>query len=238
MRIHTRRLPRIRLRQRQRSFSAVFSILLLLGMFLALVLLIDRQLRPAVQEFAYTRAVALATTTVHDAVCEALEQSNVGYPDLVHLMTDEHGAVTALTTNSVEINRLRAHVIAGVVRKLDQLKNTQLYIPFGAVTGIDLFAGVGPMIRISVVPLGTAQAKFCGEFSSSGINQTIHRIYLELDAMVTILLPGQNIPAQISAQFDVAQTVIVGAVPDSYTRVEDATGGKITDEIFNFADPG
>ncbi len=93
------------------------------------------------------------------------------------------------------------------------------------------------MIRFTVVPLGSAQADFGSSFASVGINQTIHKISLNVRAEVSILLSGESIGAQIETQVDVAETVIVGRVPDSYTTVEDTTGGKMTDDIFNFADP-
>ena len=237
MKIHTRRLPRIRLTRyrRSRSFGIVLFSLCLIALPLLLTLFIDAQIKPVVRRYAYARAVSLATGTVNTAVCETLEESCVQYQDLIHLWTDETSTVTALTANSVEINKIKGKILSNVVKRLEQLENTRLYIPFGAVSGIDMLSGVGPMIRFTVVPLGTAQADFGSTFSSAGINQTLHKISLTVYAEVSILLPGDSINAQIETQVDVAETIIVGNVPQSYTTVEDATGGKITDEIFNFA---
>lgn len=237
MKIHARRLPRIRLSRFGigRRLGAVVFALMLVCLPLSVAVLIDAQIKPVVRRYAYSRAVSLATSTVNGAVCETLEQSGVKYQDLVHLMTNESGAVTALTANSVEINKLKAKILTNVVNRLEQLENTRLSIPFGTVSGVDILSGVGPMIRFTVVPLSSAQAEFASSFSAAGINQTIHKISMTVYADISILLPGDSVNARIETQVDVAETVIVGTVPDSYTKVEDVTGGELTDEIYNFS---
>ena len=102
--------------------------------------------------------------------------------------------------------------------------------------GIDLLSGIGPIIHIEVVPLGQATAAFGSEFTSAGINQTRHSITMQVSATVTIILPRESIETEVTTHVDVAETVIVGVVPDSYTNVEDATGGDMTEKIFNYVE--
>ena len=236
MRIHTRRLPRLRIRRNGRGHPIGLYLLIILILILLSVVLIDAQVGPIVREYAYNRAVYLATSTVNDAVNEVITDSGISYQDLIHLMTDDSGAISALVSNSVAINNLKTTIITNVLDRLERLENTRLRIPLGSITGFDILSGAGPVMNLSVVPLGSASASFGSSFQAAGINQTLHKIYLSVMAQVTIILPGKSIDAQIEVQVDVAETIIVGTVPDSYTNVEDATGGEITDEIFTFAD--
>ncbi len=120
MKIRSRPLPRIRLRRagQYRGFYAVVFVLILISFPLLITLWIDAQIKPVVRDYAYTRAVSLATSTVNAAVCETLEENSVVYQDLVHLWIDEHGGVTALSANSVEINKLKAKILTNVVHRL------------------------------------------------------------------------------------------------------------------------
>lgn len=238
MRIHTHRLPRLRIRRSGRSRPIGIYLFIIVILILLSVLFIDAQISPIVREYAYNRAVYLATSTLNDAINEVITESGISYQDLVYLMTDDTGAVSALVSNSVTINNLKTTIIANVLDRLEQLENTRLRIPLGSITGFDILSGAGPVMHLSVVPLGSASASFGSSFRAAGINQTLHKIYLNVAAQVTIILPGKSIDANIDVQVDVAETIIVGSVPDSYTNVEDASGGEITDEIFNFADLG
>lgn len=67
--------------------------------------------------------------------------------------------------------------------------------------------------------VGSAHAVFQSQFSDAGINQTRHQILLEVTVSVDILLPGGDLPAEISAQVPVAETIIVGSVPDTYVEL-------------------
>ena len=64
--------------------------------------------------------------------------------------------------------------------------------------------------------VGSSNASFENEFTEAGINQTKHRIILNVDVSVSILLPGFSTYTKVSNRFTVAETIIVGTVPDSY----------------------
>ena len=234
--IHTRRLPRLRIRVRNRGKLAILRAFLLLLAVFALLLFLDGKLRPVIRDYACSRAVYLATSTINDAVNEEISNSGVVYSDLIYLEKDQTGRVTALHTNIVKINRLKARVTDYVIRRLNELDTSPLDIPLGTISGVDLLSGMGPVIRIKVVPLGQASASFGSEFTAAGINQTRHSITMQVSATVTIMLPRESIETTVTTHVDVAETIIVGIVPESYTNVEDASGGEITDKIFNFAD--
>lgn len=236
--VRSRRFPRLNIRYRGRGRSHLLRLIFLPGAVLAVLILLDLKLRPVIRDYSYSRAVYLATSTINDAVNEEISNSGVEYSDLIRLEKDGMGRVTALHTDIVKINRLKARVTDYVIDRLNTMDVSSLSIPLGTITGVDLFSGMGPVIRIKVVPLGQASASFGSEFTAAGINQTRHSITMQVSASVTVILPQESIETTVTTHVDVAETIIVGVVPESYTNVEDATGGEITDKIFNYADVG
>lgn len=215
-----------------RGAGALLFLLLLL--FLLGFLAITVKLRPVIREYAESRAVNLASSGIHDAVEAVLSKGEIGYRDLIDLEKDAEGHVTALHTNIVAVNRLKAEIASAVIADLSSIDTAALAIPLGTISGIDFLSGMGPRLHVELAPLGEASAAFGSRFTSAGINQTRHSIVMEVTAAVTILLPGEQIEAEVRSTIDVAETVIVGVVPDSYTNVEDPDGSK-TDLIFDFA---
>ncbi len=234
--IRSRRLPRLVFRVRNRRRLYLFRFLAMVVVILVVLLALDIRLRPIIRDYSYSRAVYLATSTINDAVNEEISNSGVEYNDLIYLEKDDTGRVTALHTNIVKINKLKASVTNYVIDKLNELDTSPLSIPLGTISGIDMLSGMGPIIQIKVVPLGQATAAFGSEFTSAGINQTRHSITMQVSATVTIMLPRESIETEVTTHVDVAETVIVGVVPDSYTNVDDSPDGEMTEKIFNFVE--
>ena len=174
----------------------------LIGLLLALALIghLEFQLRPVLDA----------------AVAEEIGARGVRYSDLVTIERNEAGDITALTSDMAAMNELRSGIFAAVLVAIDQLDPDGLSIPVGNLTGISLFSGRGFDLPVEVAAVGSAHGDFQSQFTSAGINQTRHRIVLEVTVSVEILLPGETIQTQVSAQVPVAETVIVGQVPDTY----------------------
>ena len=94
---------------------------------------------------------------------------------------------------------------------------------YGSFTGMKLLAGIGPKIKITISSIGNVKTDLKSEFSSKGINQTLHRVYLQVDCEVNILTPFNNISKRITNQILIAENVIVGNIPDTYYNLEGLT---------------
>ena len=114
-------------------------------------------------------------------------------------------------------NRLQTDILDIILTRLAEVSDTELSIPLGTLTGSALLAGRGPRINVRMESVGSSSAHFENAFASAGINQTKHQIMLNVDVSVSILLPGFTTATKVSNAFTVAETVIVGAVPDTYT---------------------
>ena len=152
-----------------------------------------------------------------DAVRDAIDSGQVDYNVLIHLEKDETGRVAALESNMAAFNRLRSQIADEILRRLSEVSTSELSIPVGTLTGSTLLAGRGPCIRVRMQAVGSTDASLRNAFSAAGINQTRHQILLSVDVYTSILLPGFTASTKVSNEIAVAETVIVGSVPETYT---------------------
>ena len=184
---------------------------------LTLVIMAAMQMRPLLASLATTNVSNAVTRIVSQAVYEAIENGELQYDGLVSFEKDANGQITAVRSNMAAFNHLQSEILDTILTRIDQVSARELSIPVGTLTGSSLLAGRGPRISVRMESVGSSEANFHNEFVSAGINQTKHQIILTVDVYVSILLPGFSTATKVSNSFIVAETVIVGAVPDTYT---------------------
>ena len=184
---------------------------------LALTLMATARMRPLLESLATTRVSNTVNRIISEAVNEAIQNGDISYERLISLEKDNEGKITAVHSNMAAFNRLQSQILDIILAKIDQVSARELSIPIGTLTGSALLAGRGPRIRVRMESVGSSTARFNNQFESAGINQTKHQIILEVEVSVAILLPGFTTATKVSTAVTVAETVIVGAVPDTYT---------------------
>lgn len=222
------RLRYLRFTGRQRVLiwlTVIFTLLL------ALTVAVVLHMKPVVVDLATARTSNAVNRIVVAAVNDAVDSGRINYEQLVDFDKDADGHVTALRSNMAAFNRLQASIADDILQRMAEVSSTDLAIPIGTLTGSPLLAGRGPCLRVRMQSVGTATARFDNQFSSAGINQTRHRIILDVDVHVSILLPGLTTYTKVSNEISVAETVIVGGVPETYTYFS-----TTPDEIENYAD--
>ena len=222
------RLRYLRLTGRQR---VLFWLTVIFALLLALTVAVVLHMKPVVVDLATARTSNAVNRIVVAAVNDAVDSGRIDYEQLVDFDKDADGHVTALRSNMAAFNRLQASIADDILQRMAEVSSTDLAIPIGTLTGSPLLAGRGPCLRVRMQSVGTATARFDNQFSSAGINQTRHRIILNVDVHVSILLPGLTTYTKVSNEISVAETVIVGGVPDTYTYFS-----TTPDEIENYAD--
>lgn len=198
--------------RRRRFFRRLLLALLLM---ILLFLLADRNFRPLVFSLAEARSAAMASQVLSGALAEALEDG-VGYDDLMNVRMDEKGQVALLSANTMRMNQLAEKAGAAALRRLNNMSSERVTVPLGAVLGVTLFAGSGPGIPVSIVPIGSISTDFATEFEACGINQTRHKVFLQVTASIRIVIPTGAKTTQVSANMLVAESIIVGAVPEGF----------------------
>ena len=209
--------------KRRRFFRRALLLLLLL---LALFLLIDRNFRPLVFSLAEARSAAMASQVLSGALAEAIEDG-VTYEDLMNVKMDQNGQVALLSANTMAMNRLATRAGDAALRRLNNMSSERVTVPLGAVLGTTLFSGSGPGVPVSIVPIGSIFTDFATEFEACGINQTRHKVYLQVTANIRIVIPTGAKTTQVSANMLVAESIIVGRVPEGFV------GYDLTEEELN-----
>ena len=189
---------------------------------IALAVTAMTQLRPILTSLATARVSNAVTRVVNTSVNETLYDAGVDYDRLISLEKDNEGHITAVKSNMAEFNRLQSAVLADVLQRLSEVSTRELAIPLGSLTGSPLLAGRGPLLHIKMQSVG----------SSAGINQTRHEIRLVVDVYVSVLLPGFSTVTKVTNRCAVAETVIVGSVPDTYTYFDTREDMSSTAEDF------
>jgi len=213
------RLPRFYLPPR-RALGAVrfrltwrgFALLLAFALPLAgMCAVLERRAAPQVRALAETAALQQATAAVTAAVEEVLARRGVPYERLER--STEEGGVRSMQTNALEVNLLRAEMTEAV-EKAVTLRCGRLRLPLGALLGSSLFAGAGPKISVPLAMTGHALSDIRSELSSGGLNQTMHRVLMDLHVSVSVILPGGAQESALDLMVCLAETVIVGEVPN------------------------
>ena len=191
---------------------------------IALAVTAMTQLRPILTSLATARVSNAVTRVVNTSVNETLYDAGVDYDRLISLEKDNEGHITAVKSNMAEFNRLQSAVLADVLQRLSEVSTRELAIPLGSLTG--------PLLHIKMQSVGSSSAHFENAFASAGINQTRHEIRLVVDVYVSVLLPGFSTVTKVTNRCAVAETVIVGSVPDTYTYFDTREDMSSTAEDF------
>lgn len=192
--------------------------LLLTALLLAAAVFAMLQLRPLLESLATTRVSNTVNRIISEAVDEAIQSGEIRYDQLISFEKDNEGRITAVKSNMPEFNRLQSYILREVLDRIDHVSSRDLSIPLGSLTGSALLAGRGPRITVRMESVGASTARLENEFVSAGINQTKHQVRLNIDVAVSILLPGFSTATKVSNSVVVAETVIVGSVPETYTN--------------------
>ena len=200
-------------------------LLLAISGLLAFALYAGAQMRPLLGSLATTRVSNAVNRIVYQAVNEAIDSGQIAYEQLVSYEKDNEGRITMVRSNMAAFNRLQSQILDLILGRIDQVSARELSIPVGSLTGSPLLAGRGPRISVRMESVGSSSARFENQFESAGINQTRHRLWLELSVPVTVLLPGGGEELTVDSRLCVAETVIVGQVPQTWFQ----TGGLPAD---------
>lgn len=214
-------------KKRRLGLKLIALALIIIG----ILVLIDLRVRPIIEKTTSYQSKILATRIINDAVYGELENEDLGYDELVTVFYNDSGVISSIESNMVNINRLKAKLTKKVNDELEHLDAHNLSISLGTISGFSSFYNQGPLIPVTVRPEGYVETSLISVFESAGINQTLHRILIEINVDVSAIIPGYTASAEVKTQFVAAETVIVGNVPEGYTHV--ISGGEDLMGIIN-----
>ncbi len=186
-------------------------------------------IQPIMKKQCINMAKSIATKISNNEATKVME--NYSYNDMLNVTLDENGSIKMVETNTVIINEIISKIPLGIQNELEKNENNTFSIKLGSFLGSNLFAGRGPNVNIKMQISGNLDTQLKSEFINSGINQTLHRIYLEVTCNVTILTPVETIEDKIVNQILLAEGIIIGEVPNSYYNLEGLSTDNAVDII-------
>lgn len=204
------------LRHGKRREESRFLLPLALGLLLAFLLIrwFDSSLRPQLITIAEAQLKNHLIQAANRSVTQSLAEESISYSDMVTLQTAQ--GVSTLVTDTASLNRLRSVVLDDVIGQLETLDSHSLSVPLGALTGIDLLSAIGPKLPVKIVSVASADGLYRNDFIDAGINQTLHRIMLDISVDAGLLLPGGVVRLTVTAPICVSETIIIGQVPQTF----------------------
>ena len=193
----------------------------ILAMFLAGVGLFRSRYLLTICSLAQTELTNATSDLINNAIDDQIDQGDIHYDRIVYFEKDLNGRITALKTNMIEVNRLKTAILNRINDKILAMDTAYLGIPLGNLFFPELLSDRGPQIPVHILSIRNSDAEFGSNFLEAGINQTLHQLTLTVLVDVTILVMGKNLSFTVSTEVVVAQTIIVGQVPDTLLQ----TGG-------------
>lgn len=210
---------------------AVLCGILLLGSYL-----LNSQLQPILSELAIAKVSIITLQAINQSVDEGITGGEINYDSIIYFEKDLNGGITALKTNMAEVSKLKTNLLTRIIDKISGTATSELSIPLGNLFGSNIFAGRGPGIPFKILSVGTANVNFENVFTTAGINQTRHQIMMNIEINLSVLLPRGTVNTVVNNQVCIAETVIVGTVPDNYTYFSDVPNSEqAAENYFKYA---
>jgi len=182
---------------------------------LLILLILEWRLKPALARTAAIQAQWVATEAIQKAVLEKVSEG-IKYQDLIQPTADGTQQVVFMQADVARLSRLQAEAQLAIQERLAELKSRTYTLPLGQILGLKVLAAYGPRIPLSFIPAGTVNITVGDTFEAAGINQTRHRIYLQVESQVQVVAPMLAEKVKVESQIPVAEAIIVGPVPQAY----------------------
>lgn len=198
-------------------YTVFFISIILLALFLA----VRGKYRNLIRDLAQTQVKNSTSDLTNDAISKQIAAGNIQYDRIVYFEKDLDGRITALKTNISEVNRLKTDILNIINDEILALDTSDIGIPLGSLILPEFLSGKGPAIPVHILSIRNSDASFFSNFHQAGINQTLHQLAMEVSVDVSVLVLGETSSFTTTSEVVVAETVIVGDVPNTYLQ----TGG-------------
>lgn len=205
---------------------------------LCALLIFNIQLYPGIAILAESAAVNRAEEIIATAFSAALVAGGEAYDGLVTVGYRADGVVASLSCHMQKLNAARNGLLLAVLDALRTEEGITVGLPLGNLFGGELFSGRGPVVQVRILLAQGAHAYMESEFRSAGINQTLHRVLFTVSITLTVLVPTRSIQTTVTQSYCVAETVIVGEVPDAFTQISRLTDDVTEEDIDDVNDFG
>ena len=207
----------------QKLLRAIIALLLVV---LVVFCIIRYKYDNVIRQLAEVQIRNSTSDLTNDAIAKQIANGNIAYDRIVYFEKDLDGRITALKTNIGEVNRLKTDILKIINDEILALDSSDLGIPLGSLFLPEFISGKGPEIPVHIIAIRNSDATFVSHFSEAGINQTLHQVTMVVSVDVAVLVLGKTDTFTMTSEVVVAETVIVGAVPDTFLQSGGNYGSK------------
>lgn len=206
---------------RWRVRRLLWYLLVIVIAVLVLFFMLRSKYRLIIEDLAQTQVKNTTSDLTNDAIARQIASDDIQYDRIVFFEKDLDGRITALKTNMSEVNRLKTDILDIINDEILSLDHSDIGIPLGSLFFPEILSGKGPAIPVNILSIRNSDANFVSHFSQAGINQTLHRLNMEVSIDVAVLVLGQTSSFTMTSEVVVAETIIIGDVPQTFLQ----TGG-------------
>jgi sporulation protein YunB len=193
-----------------------------MAVLIALLVLFRIRYNHVIKDLAKTQVTNSTSDLINDAVATHIVTGEIAYDRIVYFEKDLNGKITALKTNIGEVNKLKTDTLNTINDEILAIDSVELGIPIGSLVLPELLSGKGPLIPVKILSIRNSDATFDSSFTHAGINQTLHQLHMSVLVDVSVLVLGETINFTVTSDVVIAETIIVGDVPDTFFQ----TGGN------------
>lgn len=207
---------------RKRKFKKKFLIIVfvLLLILVAGLFFFETRAKPVIIEVAVAQSENIASEIIENAIVSVLYENDITYSTLVDIEKDDGGRVTTVKADTIKMNMLKSEIGAEISKDILDTDSREISIPLGTILGVSALSGKGPKFKTTVTLASNVTSTINNTFVSAGINQTMHEIYVNVNTTIYVIMPKNSATAEVNSNYCIAQTVIVGTVPETFAEFQ------------------
>ncbi|WP_077861479.1 sporulation protein YunB [Clostridium sp. BL-8] len=209
-------------RKGHKYISFIVVIIFIIVVFNVTIVFFDERVMPSVIEIATMMAKSQTLNIINEKSVEILSQ-DFKYDEMVKIQKNSEGNIILVQADTVKLNYIAAKLATECNTALSNMENSSVKVPLGWMSGKSAFFSLGPKITVEIEPIGNISTSYESKFESAGINQTRHKIYLNVMAKIRLKLPLRNQDVDVTTQIPVSDTIIVGKIPNATLGLPDNT---------------
>lgn len=209
-------------RKSHKYIPLILLIIVLIVVFNLIIAFFDTRVMPSIIDIAKTMAKSQTLEIINDESINILSDE-FKYDEMIKIQKDKDGNIILIQSDTVKLNYIAAKLATECNKKLGDMNNSKIKVPLGWMTNKSAFYSLGPKINMEIEPIGNITTSYESKFESAGINQTRHKIYLNVAAKIRMKLPLESQDVDVTTQIPVSDTIIVGKIPNTTLGLGDLT---------------
>lgn len=206
---------------------------MVVAFFNIFIYILDKVVTPTVMAVADAEMRAKSMEIINTSILKEYSKQ-FNYDDIIKVEKDEQGNISMLKADTLKMSKIASDVALNSQKELKALGHIGIKVPIGYIFNNNILANIGPDVSVKMQPIGYIETKYQSEFESAGINQTRHKIYVQVYAKIRIIIPTKKDDIEVKSEVPISETIIVGKIPDTSINLDlNGAGYKINEQNKN-----